>query len=638
MNLRKPSVRRHHHRLTAACAAAAAGLVAGRQAVADTYTWATPATNSWSVGFTPGTPPPSFATQLVFVPGSYSAYDDLGAGADGFFDLNTITVNNADANTVNLTVNSQAGGTGPAPLLFGGSNSGLFVNGGSVNLGLGFNTADGTQIVNAGGGTLTTTASIGFGTGTTTITNGTAGQSSTGSIVINDATTSGITGLAITGTNVTLNVANYNPNAGSVLIGDMAPVSGTLNVTAGYVKAADTGGDLFGNSLVLNVAAGATFDFNNNGEDFGGLTGAGNVVLGTAGLSFELAGNRAFTGTISGTGGVTQAVPSVFSLGGANTYSGNTTVVAGGTIRATAANAFSPNSLVNLAAGGTLDPGGFSQTIAGLIGGAAADTVPVTAGTLTINPAGTSTYQGSVAGAGNLTVSGTGTEILNGAAGVTGTVNVSSGTLRENFTAVNSAAAVTIGSAGTLDTIVGTNATAGFPLTGSGTLIVEGAGTLSLAATGPTLNLSALTLGGAGLTLAASANGASQVGTPTLTTNGSGTLTVVGRVRGDARPVVQRDDAERVAGADRHGGLGRDDGRRRRRADPPGQRRRHGRLQPDQRRGELHHHGGQQRLDRHDRRVRHLRRHRWAWSAPAGPSARSRPTRPTPSAPRPTPT
>ena len=128
------------------------GLLAGRQAGADTYAWATPADGFWSTGFTPATPPSSSNTQLVFIAGSYNAYDDLGPGPDGMFDLNTITVNNSDANSITLGVNSAGGGTGPAPLQFGGAGSGLVINGGSVTLGLTFNTADGTRVVNGGGG------------------------------------------------------------------------------------------------------------------------------------------------------------------------------------------------------------------------------------------------------------------------------------------------------------------------------------------------------------------------------------------------------------------------------------------------------------------------------------------------------
>jgi fibronectin-binding autotransporter adhesin len=511
----------------AATAAAAIGVVATRHAAADTYTWTAPSNGFWSTGFTQAssgsaavTPASDFGNQLVFTSGSYTAYDDLGTGADGFFDLNAITVNNSpDTNAVNLGVNSGGGGTGPGTLLFGGSGSGLFVNGGSVGLGLSFNTANGTQIVNAGGGTLTVSASIGFASnGTTTITNGVPGSTATGSIVINDATTSGQLGITMNGLNSTINLANYNPTPGSFLIPDLASgVTGTVNVTAGYVEAANTGGDLFGNSEFLSVAAGATFDFNNNTEAFGGLTGSGNVVTSGATLEFMAAGNREFDGVISGTGGVQQDVAAVLTLGGANTYSGGTVIIAGATLRADAPFAFSPNSVVAITSGGVLDPGGFSQTIAGLTGGNATTNVPVTAGTFTINPAAsaTDTFLGNVAGAGNLTIAGAGTEVLSGlTGGVTGTVNVSSGTLRENVVPLLAASAVNVG--GVLDVTVATNATATFNLSGSGTLIKEGFGTLTLAGANPTASLSLVSLPTGGLTLAASATGASQIGAPAL--------------------------------------------------------------------------------------------------------------------------
>ncbi len=227
------------------------------------------------------------------------------------------------------------------------------------------------QIVNNGAGTLLLN-SVNFSTGaTTTITNAGAGT-----LTLADA-------VAYFGTNAVVNLANTG--GGTFQIGNLgvttgvlnSGLNGTVNVTAGAVTfAGNTGGDLFTNGLILNVAAGASFNFAGNGEQMGGITGGGTVLLTAASVGFNEAGDRAFNGVFSGTGGVTQNVANVLSLGGANTYSGTTTIIAGATIRGTAANAFSPNSLVSVAAGGTLDPGGLSQTIAGLTGGSAADGRP----------------------------------------------------------------------------------------------------------------------------------------------------------------------------------------------------------------------------------------------------------------------
>ncbi len=508
-----------------AAVAAAAGLLAGPAAGAAVYTWNTTDGNgnglsdNWSTGFAPGPPPSDFGTQLVFVPGTYTATDDLGTFPNPY-DLNAITVNNAAGNTLTVGVSP----TGPGTPTLGGANSNFTVNGGNVLFGPQLGTSDGTQIVNNGAGTLNLSSGVLFATnGTATITNAGAGT-----LILGD-------GAAFNASNAVVNLANTGGgvfevgNLGTVTGNAAAGINGTINVTAGpVVFAGNTGGDLFTNGVILNVAAGASFDFAGNGEQMGGITGGGTVLLTAASVSFNEAGDRAFNGVFSGTGGVTQNVANVLTLGGQNVYSGTTTVGAGGTIRATAANAFSPNSVVSVAAGGTLDPNGLSQTIAGLTGGAAATVVPVTAGTLTIDPAAgvTDTFAGSVAGAGNLTIAGAGVESLGGAAGVTGAVNVSSGTLREGFPALSAASAVTIGSTGTLDTVLVTNGTAGFALSGTGALVKEGVGTLTLAAASPTANLSAVTVVAGGLTLAASGNGASQVGTPALTA-GSGTVSYV---------------------------------------------------------------------------------------------------------------
>ena len=177
----------------------------------------------------------------------------------------------------------------------------------------------------------------------------------------------------------------------------------------------------------------------------GGISGAGNII-GNASISAYEVGDRTYTGVYSGTGGFSQEVPSVFNIVWANTYSGTTTIAAGGTVRAIAANALSPNSVVTLtlpqntgtstvlANGGTLDLGGYSQTIAGLIGAMFPNTLNISSSaTLTINPntGATDTFLSPLGGSGSLVIGGAGTEVLLGSNTYTGTTTVNSGTLRE---------------------------------------------------------------------------------------------------------------------------------------------------------------------------------------------------------------
>lgn len=267
----------------------------------DTYTW-NDTTDNWSVSgdWSPSGPPPSDpATALVFgaSSGAYTATNDIGP-----FTLNSLTLNGG-AGLITIAGSSSAN-----TLNFGGTTPTISLNGGSATLTAGIVYADGSQVNNTGPGTLTLGAET-FD-GTVTITN-----SGSGSIKLSD-------GVTYSGTNATINLANTG--GGTFTIGNLAAnLSGTLNITAGTVAfSGNTGGDLFGDGLILNVASGATFNFANNGESFGGLSGAGNVILGSAGLTFDAAGDRAFSGSISGTGKVTQNNASNLTLSGASTYTG----------------------------------------------------------------------------------------------------------------------------------------------------------------------------------------------------------------------------------------------------------------------------------------------------------------------------
>ena len=80
---------------------------------------------------------------------------------------------------------------------------------------------------------------------------------------------------------------------------------------------------------VLRVDSGAALAFAGD-QDVGSLTGAGNVALGSFTLSTGSTGNSVFAGVISGSGGlVKQGSSSVFTLTGANSYTGVTRISAG---------------------------------------------------------------------------------------------------------------------------------------------------------------------------------------------------------------------------------------------------------------------------------------------------------------------
>ena len=134
---------------------------------------------------------------------------------------------------------------------------------------------------------------------------------------------------------------------------------------------------------------------------------------------------------------------SVWTLTGVNTFAG-ATVVGGGTLLAGNAGAFSATSATTIKSGGTLDLGGFAQTInaVSLVGGTLQN------GTLTgaISAAG-GIINGIGGSASVLTTAGT--TIIEGVSGYSGATTINGGTLVVNGSIANSSI-VTVNSGGTL--------------------------------------------------------------------------------------------------------------------------------------------------------------------------------------------
>ncbi|MEZ0267970.1 MAG: beta strand repeat-containing protein, partial [Phycisphaerae bacterium] len=474
-------------RLGMAVAAVAATLGA-RAAV-----WTGGVDGPWSAGGNwdggSGAPPVSGpTTQLMFSNAGtgYTTTNDLGP-----FTFNALTLDNTGTGLVTvagnpLTLDGSAAtivGTGAGDKLVKNNltfavDSTVTNTGGTMTIGApdannavpAVTFAAGTTTTFDGPGNVTVGPNVTtVGTGIQFGNNVTIRNTGTGTLALADDGT-------YAGTNVIINLANTG--GGVFTIGDLAAVSGTLNITAGTVKwGGGAEGDLFGANLVLNVSAGATFDFANNGETMGGISGAGNIAMGSAGLTFTLAGDRTFSGSIGGTGGLAQANAGVLTLGGTNTYTGATTINSGGTIRAAGANVLSAGSVITIAAGqGTLDLAGFGQTIAGVAGGQYNSALLVNASTLTLSGNATRSFNGLVTGTGNLAVGGTGTQTILGASNYTGTTAVNGGTLRIVGPAAATGAGTSIATGATLDLILDTDVTWTAPLTGTGTLAKSGAG------------------------------------------------------------------------------------------------------------------------------------------------------------------
>jgi autotransporter-associated beta strand protein len=407
---------------------------------ANTYTWTTASDGNWSAGTWTTIAPTSDATNQLAFGGSssYKATDDNAATP---FFLGGITFSNT-AGTVTLAgsptanVLSFAGATAPAI-----TSSGT----GSATITASVTYANDMAITNTGSGTLTlggtTSSSTQTYNGTVTITN-----SGTGNMALGD-------GASYAGTG-TINLANTS-SSGTMMVGDIGAgtgFAGTLNITAGTVSATNTGGNLFADTMVLNVANGATFNFNSNTESMGGISGQGNIILGADGgthlasLTLVQAGIRTFGGNFSGFGVITQSAVGMFTLTGdsTNNPASATTVTASVTL-GTLVYAGTPVSQGGTTTGGfvsgTLTSSPFGIGSVSLSGGTLAsdannrtlaNAVSVTASkTTNVDvPAGAQfTWTGALAGTGTLNKIGAGQLHLFSASTFTGSVSVNGGSI-----------------------------------------------------------------------------------------------------------------------------------------------------------------------------------------------------------------
>ncbi len=209
--------------------------------------------------------------------------------------------------------------------------------------------------------------------------------------------------------------------------GDTTVSAGTLELSGGSAIA-DTG------HVQMADVAGATLHLNADetiGSLAGGGTTGGNVELDTFTLTTGDAGNDTFAGVISGTGGLTKQGDGTFTLSGANTYTGDTTVSAG-TLELSGISAIADTGHVQMAdvAGATLHLNA-NETIGSLAGGGSTGgNVELDSFTLTTGDAGNDTYGGAISGTGcSDQASATGILTLSGANTYTGDTTVSAGTL-----------------------------------------------------------------------------------------------------------------------------------------------------------------------------------------------------------------
>ena len=344
-------------------------------------------------------------------------------------------------------------------------------------------------------------------------------------------------GILLTGTatNVTVtNVANtltLNSSYGLNL------QTGTLNLNLGAVT--------LGAAQTWTVASGAT------------LTVSSNVNQATFLLTTTNNGAAAINGIISGTGGLAKSGTGILTLGGLNTYSGNT-IVNSGTLRVSGS--INGGGAVTVASGATLD----AQRINVTSGKAWNISGTVTAGSGFYQTLGNLTLAG-----GTLTSTGTGNAqfgfyTITAPSSVTATGNsqiIAPGRFTFQGTGSVTCNVVNLGDTLSISSVVSNAAsTAGLTKTGSGLLTLNAtnayvgattisAGTLALGTTGLLAAASSLNIA-AGATFDVSGRGATYtLGTgATLTASGTGTVVgtsaatirggVTGTVSLGARPIT----------------------------------------------------------------------------------------------------
>ncbi len=271
--------------------------------------------------------------------------------------------------------------------------------------------------------------------------------------------------------------------------------TGTLQIDAGTVSA--QAANVFSPNATVSLASGSTLQLNSHAQTTAGLSGSGNVALGSAALTLAQSADATFSGILSGTGSLTKNGAGILTLAGVNTYSGGTTL-RGGTLRIAA------DSALGNATGALTFDGGALQTTANF-SSARAIALAGGGGTVSTDADTTATLSGILSGSGSFTKIGSGTLTLAAAntysggttlrggtlriaadsalGNATGALTFDGGTLHTTATLSSARAIALAANGGTVSTAADTTTTLSGVLSGAGALTKTGAGTLALTAT-----------------------------------------------------------------------------------------------------------------------------------------------------------
>ena len=394
--------------------------------------------------------------------------------------------------------------------------------------------------LNINGGTVRAASDNNLGAGAISIGNGTlqaSGNLNTDNAVSLNSATSGIDtqGNAVTMTGVLSgNGGLAKTGAGTLTLTNANSYTGVTSIGQGTVALAGAGS--IANSSKVNVAG--TLDIAGTAADANiqSLAGNGSVALGARSLTLTNAGDT-FGGVIAGSGGLDTAAGSQV-LSGVNTYTGATRVGSGATLALAGGGSIASSSGVS--ASGTLDIGATTSgaSIASLTGNGA---VALGGKSLTLTSA-TGDFGGVIGGSGSVNVIG-GSQGLTGNNTYTGGTTVTSASIRISADQGlgGASGALTLNNA-TLQTDASFSSARHTTLAGNG-VFATGAGT-TFTSTGNVGGSGTLTKGGAGAMVAngvLSHTGGTVVNSGQLVLNGDNTYSGGNTVNAGATLVAGRD-------------------------------------------------------------------------------------------------
>lgn len=230
------------------------------------------------------------------------------------------------------------------------------------------------QVVNIASGVTASILSLTIENGK--ITGSGAGIANNGTLTLSNVALSGDTasvsggGIYNKGGTLTLSSATFTGNSAAGYGGDIDNAAGAKLIAGNTTAFTST----------TNVDDNGILDLNGFSNSVGGLNGSGSVIDSGAAATLTVNAGGFFTGNITGanTGLAVAGSSQTFTLAGANTYGGTTTINSSDILQAGSTTALSASS--NVSNAGTMNLGGYSVSIGALTG----------AGTVTNNLA---TYQ-----------------------------------------------------------------------------------------------------------------------------------------------------------------------------------------------------------------------------------------------------